>query len=427
MEPMFTPAYKRYALVVLTTLYGTSLLDRVLMTLLLQPIKEDLHLSDTQLGLLTGFAFGLLYATLGVPMARWADRGNRITITSLTTVIGALTAAACFFVTSFTQLLLARIAAGVSDAGSKPLTYSLLGDYFPERGERTRAMYIWFLAGPLTAFIAWTSAGWLNEHYGWRLAFLLTGLVTLPLGLIAKWTLVEPRAVRNSESVRAPPLVSVFALLWRQSSCRHLTIAIVLLYMVGSGALIWKSAFMIRKFGIGTAELGVWLGVIGGTCGVICVLAGRYVVSRWFPEDERAQMRMAALSLGLGAPILIYFLLAPTVQAALVALVLLNLVTGVFVASPYAILQRLVPDEMRATALMIVMLLANLIGMGVGPLIVGGVSDLLTPRFGADGLRYAMMLGAAGWAGASYYFFMVARTVDRDLLATEYNAVCNPR
>jgi MFS family permease len=423
---MFSQAYKSYALVMLTTLYASSLFDRALMALLLQPIKEDLQLSDTQLGMLTGIAFTLLYATLGVPIGRWADRGNRIAITSLATVLSSLTAIVCYFVGSFPQLLLARIAAGISDAGFKPLTYSLLGDYFPEQAERTRAMYVWFLAGPMAALIAWTSIGWLNQHYGWRFTFLLVGLVTLPLAGLVRWTLVEPRTRlpsthHNVEPV-LPSLKDVFLLIWRHPSCRYITLAIILLYMVGSGALIWQSALMIRKHNMGTAELGLWFGLSGGIGGILCGLTGRYIVMRWFADNDRVQMRLNAASLALGAPVLLAFLLAPTKGQALFAMVLLSLVVSVFAASPYAILQRLVPDRMRATVLMIVSLLANIIGIGIGPLIVGGVSDLLTPKFGPDGLRYAMMLGAVGWVCASYFFFKASRTIDQDIVAVRYMA-----
>src|SRR5688572_10902218 len=135
--PAFSVAYKRYALSVMTVVYLFNLVDRGLMMLLLQPIKEDLNLSDTQLGLLTGIAFGLFYATMGVPLARWADRGNRATIASLAIGLWGLTVMACLLVTNYVQIVIARIAAAVGESGCKPPTYSLVGDYFPQPAERT--------------------------------------------------------------------------------------------------------------------------------------------------------------------------------------------------------------------------------------------------------------------------------------------------
>lgn len=421
MTPPFTPAYKRYTLVALTTLFTVNLFDQGLMSLLLEPIKQDLQLSDTQLGFLTGIAFAFVYASIGIPLGRWADRGNRVTIMSLTLALWAVTNMLFVFITNFAQLLLLRVFAAVGDAGCKPLTYSLLGDYFPERAERTRAMYIWFLANPIAALISWVAAGWLNEHYGWRVAFFITGLLGVPLALLAKWTLIEPRTrlevSRTPDVVApAPPLVDVFALLWHRLSCRHLVLALIFTHMVGYGVGAWQSAFMIRKHGIGTAELGIWIGLIGGVIGALSILLGRYVVSRWFDEHERGQMWLASMALALGAPIFLGFLLAPAKGLALMALVFQSVIFGAFLISPYVLLQRLVPDGMRATVLMVVLFLVNLIGMGAGPLIVGALSDLFTQRTGDDGLRYAMMIMASGYLCASYFFYRVVRTIDVDLV-----------
>jgi MFS family permease len=417
---MFSPAYKRYVLAALTTLFTVNLFDQGMVALLLQPIKEDLQLSDTQLGFLTGIAFALIYATVGIPLGRWADRGNRVTIISLTLGLWALTNMAFVLVTSFVQLLLLRIVAAVGDAGCKPLTYSLLGDYFPERAERTRAMYVWYLANPLAALISWMAAGWLNERYGWRLTFLAAGLLGWPLALLARWTLIEPRsrldAAATSERLASvPPLRAVFALLWRQASCRHLALALILTSLVGYGVGTWQSAFMIRQHGIGTAELGVWMGLIGGGVGALSILLGRYVVGRWFAERDRAQMLLAAAALFSGAPIFLAFLISPTKQLSLIALMLQAVVFGAFMISPYVMLQRLVPDEMRATMLMVVLFLMNLIGMGIGPLIVGSLSDVLTAAGSDNGLRSAMMVMTMGYVCASYHFVRVAGSIDADL------------
>src|ERR1700722_10364132 len=150
---MYSRAYKFYVLAILTLVFTLTSLDGGLLAILLQPIKEDLSLSDTQLGLLSGIAFGLFYATLGVPIARWSDRGNRPTIVSITSALWGLTSMLSGSVTSYFQLVTARIAAGVGEAGSMPSTYSLVGDYFPNGLERTRAMSIYMMAYPLSALI----------------------------------------------------------------------------------------------------------------------------------------------------------------------------------------------------------------------------------------------------------------------------------
>jgi MFS family permease len=169
---MFSDAYKRYVLGTLTLVYTLNYLDRGLIILLLQPIKEDLHISDTQLGFVTGIAFALFYATLGLPIARCADRGNRVTITSIAIGLWGGTVMLCLFVTNFVHLVFARIAAAIGESGCMPPTYSLVGDYFPAPAERTRAMATYWLASPVALLISLVAGGWLNERYGWRVTFL---------------------------------------------------------------------------------------------------------------------------------------------------------------------------------------------------------------------------------------------------------------
>jgi MFS family permease len=416
---MFSPAYKRYALAAMTIVYTVNLFDRGLMFLLLQPIKEDLGLSDTQVGLVTGVAFGVFYATLGIPIARWADRGNRVTITSLAIGLWGLTAMLCMFVGNYVQLLFARMAAGIGDAGTQPPLYSLIGDYFPQPAERTQAMYSWTLAIPLAAIVTFTAAGWLNDHYGWRRSFFLVGLLGGVLAVLVKLTLVEPRTLGESAvrpaSTQSPPLRAVLTLLWQRMSCRHLTLSMILLFTVGQGVSAWQAAYMIRRHGISTTELGMWMGLIAGVGGTVSVLLGRFVVNRWFAHNERGQMRLAAISIASVTPICVAFLMAPQKGLALVALFVQTAVYSVSAGPTYALLQRLVPDEMRATALTVQLFLASLIGMGVGPLMVGGLSDFWRPTLGDDALRYAMLLMSFVWIWAGYHLLRVGRTITEEL------------
>jgi len=418
---MFTPAYQRYALAALTAVFMLSLLDRVLMMLLLQPIKSDLQLSDTQLGFLTGIAFGLFYAVLGVPIARWADRGNRVTIACLSMAVWGVTVMACLFVTSYIQLVFARIAAAVGEAGCKPPTYSLIGDYFPEPAARTRAMAMWMTAGPLAGLIGFISGGWLSEAYSWRVAFFVVGIPGLVLAILVKLTIVEPRSRTGGHGQErpVPPMSEVLHTLWRRPSCRHLCIALVLLYTLGLGLGPWYAAFLMRSHGMGTAELGLWLGLIFSLGGIAGVLAGGYVASRWFAGDEGGQMRLSAGTVASLVPCYVAFLTLPGKYQALIALVPLFVVFNVFLGPTYALMQRLVPDEMRATMMAVVMLLANLIGMGIGPQVVGILSDWLTPTLGNDSLRYAMLIMSFIALWSAFHFWRVAHTVRQDLAVVQ--------
>jgi MFS family permease len=415
---VFSEAYKRYVLGALTLVYLLNFLDRGLVILLLQSIKEDLRLSDTQLGFLTGIAFGLFYAVLGVPIARWADRGNRVAITSLAIGLWGVTVMACLFVTSFVQMVCARVAAAVGESGCMPPTYSLLGDYFPAPEERARAMAIYMLAGPLAVVLSFIAGGWLNEHYGWRMAFFLMGVPALLMSILIRLSVAEPRMHEVSARSADPPLPrmrDVLALLWRQRSSRHLIFAVVLLLTVGFGLGPWYAAFMMRSHGMGTVELGVWLGLIFGVSGTAGILLGAYASTKWFARNERGQLRLSAAMIAASVPCFAFFLLLPHKYQALVALIPFMLVFNFFFGPTFALMQRLVADEMRATTLAVVMLLANLIGMGVGPQLVGALSDLLVPAFGTDSLRYAMLTACLIALWSAYHFWRVSGTVQEDL------------
>jgi predicted MFS family arabinose efflux permease len=413
-----TAGYRRYALAAMTAVYMLNLVDRGLMILLLQDINEDLQLNDTQLGFLTGIAFGLFYATLGLPIARWADRGDRVTITSLAIGLWGITVMSCVAVTSYLQIVLARIAAAVGESGCKPPTYSLVGDYFPQPAERQRAMAIYLTGSPLAALVSFVVGGWLNEIYGWRLTFFIMGIPGLLLAAVIKFTLIEPRQGAGDERARAresPSMRLVLSTLWRRRSCRHLSIALILIYTMSLGLAPWYAAFMIRSHAMNTAELGVWFGLIFGVGGAAGTLLGGYSASRWFGGNERGAMRLCAVTVVALVPCFAAFLLVPHKHQALIALVPLIAVFNLFLGPAYALMQRLVAAEMRATALAVVMLLANVIGMGIGPQVVGISSDLLTPTLGTDGLRYAMLFISlvAVWGG--YHFWRVGESVGQDL------------
>jgi len=207
--------------------------------------------------------------------------------------------------------------------------------------------------------------------------------------------------------------------LWRQHSCRHLCIALILFYTMAFGLGPWYAAFMIRSHGVGTRELGLWLGLIFSLGGVAGALLGSFLASHWFPSNEQGQMRLCAVAVAFLVPCFVAFLLLPEKNQALVALIPLAVVLSVFLGPTYALLQRLVPDQMRATMMTVVMLLANLIGMGIGPQVVGILSDLLMPIMGTDSLRYAILIMSSVALWSAYHFWHVGRTVEGDLVGQQ--------
>ena len=412
----FSRPYKRYVLSVLTLVLTVSYLDTSLITVLLPPMQVDLSLSDAQLGLLTGLAFALFYATLGIPIARWADRGDRTLIASLALTLWGLTVSASLLISNFWQLLLSRVAAGVGQSGCFPPIYSLVGDYFPEPRERTRALAILMLAQPLSS-IGYLLGSWLAARYGWRLALFAVGLPGLLSGVLLKLTLREPR---RQPGVVVPggqvSLRVVLMTIWRQRSYRRLLVAMVLLFVVGQGLNPWYAAFLMRNHGMSAAEVGGSLTVIIGV-GLCCgSMLGSYVTNRCFSGNERGQMRLSALTLALLFPCSVVFLVGSKWQA-LTVLLLIQISFGFFIGPTLALLQRLVSSDMRATAIAALMLAANLLGMGVGPQLVGVLSDLARPALGVDSLRYSMLAISALSSFAAWGFWRAGESVQHDLKA----------
>jgi predicted MFS family arabinose efflux permease len=325
-------------------------------------------------------------------------------------------------VTNYAHLVLARIAAAVGESGGKPPTYSLVGDYFPNSAERTRALAIYMAGSPLSSLFSFIVGGWLSQVYGWRATFFIVGIPALVLALAVALTVKEPRVhggVALKTRKAAPAMRAVLVVLWQCRSLRHLCVALILLYTMGLGMAPWYAAFMMRVHGIGTAEVGWWFGLIFGLGGIAGTLLGGYVATARFGGDERAQMRMSAMMVAAILPCFVGFLILPGKFQALGALALLLIVFSSYLGPAYALMQRLVPDEMRATMLALVMLLANLIGFGLGPQVVGILSDRLRPVAGAESLRYAMLVLSFVALWAAYHFWKAGNTVHRDLYGRE--------
>ena len=427
---MFSDAYKRNALITLTMVYALSFMDRIVIGMLMQPIKEELLLSDTQLGFLTGIAFAFFYATLGIPIARFADQGNRVTIISTAMAIWGGMAILCGMATSFLQLLLVRIGAAVGEAGCMPPAYSLIGDYF-SAPERTRAMSIFMTAIPISILVSYLFAGWMNEFYGWRAAFLVIGVPGLLIAILVKFILVEPRTCSEIEvapnSKSQATLYEVFITLWRQNSFRNIVIALTLVNFVGMGAGQWFATFFIRHHSMGTGELGIWMGVIGGTSGIVGTIAGGYLFDRYVENDARGQLNFISIAVALLCPFFLLMLFLPSKQHSLLQLIPINILILFFYGPVMALLQRLVTDKIRALSIAITLLVFNLVGLGMGPQIVGILSDLLMPLLGeAEALRMAMAVVSIASFGAAYYFRLAGKTIDADISSLERKSESQP-
>ncbi|MBP6701835.1 MAG: MFS transporter, partial [Halioglobus sp.] len=264
-----------YALVILTIVYSFNFIDRQLLAILQESVKADLGLSDSQLGLLTGFAFAVFYVTAGIPIARWADRANRRDIVALSLFLWSFMTAISGFVQNYTQLLLARIGVGVGEAGGSPPSHSMISDIFPPT-ERATALGFYSMGVSIGILFGFLAGGWLNEYFGWRVAFVVVGAPGILLAIILRMTLAEPVRGLNEQRMvsNVPvPLLQVLALLWSRRAFRHMAFAAALNAFAGYSTSNWTASFMIRSHGMSTGELGTWLALtigLGGAIGVFC-------------------------------------------------------------------------------------------------------------------------------------------------------------
>ena len=437
--PFSERTYKKYLLSVLLVVLAFNQVDRFALGLVLQNLKVDLTLSDTQLGLLSGIAFALFYSVMGIPIARWADRGNRVTIISLTTALWSVAVALCGLAASFLQLLIIRIGVAVGEAGCIPTAHSLIGDYFT-RAERPRAAGIYMLGWPLSMIIGYFLAGWLNELYGWRATFILLGLPGLALAGLARISLREPRCARtsaqpaqalpshSSQDVNAgpsavhPSLREVAATLWGNTSFRHLLLCFSLVLFFGYGMAQWQAAFFIRSYGLKTGALGTWFAAIYGVGGLLGTYWGGEFASRRLANKERLQLRATAVVYSTLSVVYVFVYLSPNQYVAF-GLMALAAVGGTMTNGPlFATIQTLVPAHMRATSIAIIYLFANFIGMGLGPLAAGALSDFFRPMVAEESLRFALLALCPGFAWAAWHLWRASSTVVRDLEAHQIHA-----
>jgi MFS transporter, Spinster family, sphingosine-1-phosphate transporter len=421
---------KNYLLVLLTIIVACNYVDRLALGIMLEDIKADLALTDTQLGFLTGMAFALFYAVMGIPIARWADRGNRVTIIGITTALWSAAVALCGVAGNFVQLMLIRVGVAVGEAGCHPPALSLLSDYF-NRAERPRAVSLYLLGWPVALIVGNAAAGWLNEWYGWRTTFVILGLPGVIIAALAGLTLKEPRKLqamvadsRNTPStgpVSQPSLKQVFVTLWSTSAFRHVLVCQSLVAFFAYGLLQWQPAFFVRSHGLDTGELGTWMAFVYGVGGLLGTWLGGEVASRYASNNERLQLRGIAVLLTISAGLMMGVYLAPNHHLAF-ALLGVNAIVGSATNGPlFATTQTLVPARMRAISAAITLFFANLIGMGFGPVAVGTLSDGLRPWLGEESLRYALVVFGPGYVWCAWHAWRAGHTAS-EVAAAQVNA-----
>jgi MFS family permease len=409
---------RRYAMVVLAVVYMFNFVDRQILAILLPAIRDEFLVSDTILGLLAGTAFALFYATLGVPIALLADRWNRRNLIAVALAIWSGMTALSGLATNIWQLGLARVGVGVGEAGCSPAAHSMISDLYPPE-KRSTAMGFYTLGISAGIMLAYIAGGWVVENIGWREAFLIVGVPGVLLAIIVRTTVAEPTrgmSENRQDSGQHPPLLEVFRYLFLRRSFVHMAVAAGFSSFVGYAVISFFPSFIIRSYEMQIVSLGIWLGLILGIAGGFGFFTGGIFADYFGRVRQRNALRFIALSQLVAAVMSLGVYLAPTARSSLLLFIIPAAISNFYLAPVLAQTQSLVPLRMRGVASAIMLLILNLIGLGMGPLVVGALSDNLAPHFGDDSLRYSLMLAVVVMGPlAALHYFLAGRSIDADL------------
>ena len=399
----YTNRYRYYVLALLTLGYVFNFVDRQVMTILIEPIKMEFGASDTQMGLLSGLAFALFYATLGIPVARLADRWSRRNVLAISMTTWSAVTALCATATGFWHLLLLRIGVGIGEAGGTPPSQSLLADYFPPE-KRAFAQGILATAPNIGILVGLFGGALIAEAYGWRSVFLVFGIPGVLLAILIQLTIKEPLKVSASASEEGVGLFATLDNIFRLPSFAHIMVGVGFTGIAGYGLGVWSPSFLVRVHNMSLVDAGLYLGLIGVFGGGLGTISSGLLVDRLARRDKRWQLWLPAIGIFLALPTQLAFLLWPAehrlvmgdvdVPFALVFMGLSAVFASFWIAPSYAAVQNLVPQYWRTQASALMLLAINLLGMGLGPLLVGMLSDLLS-QFGDSSVRFGLSIGVS--------------------------------
>lgn len=434
-----TRAYRAWVLFALLVVYTFNFIDRVLVSIVQEPIRAEFNLTDTQLGLLGGPTFAILYTLLGIPIARLAERKNRMTILAVCVGLWSAMTAACGMATSYATLLLARIGVSVGEAGCTPPAQSVIADYFPEKSRAT-ALSIYALGIPIGSMLAAVGGGIIAEAMGWREAFLTLGLPGLVLAILVKLTVKEPP--RAGAAIEAPGLRETANLLLKKSAFWYAAFGGAMASFVGYGVGQFTNSFFMRSHELSILQASQITGLLLGAFGAIGTFISGWLADRIRGRYPNAIAWLPAVGFMVAGPLNVFGYMSSSLPVAVALLAVAQLGGSLYLGSMYAIAQGVVHPRMRATAVAVLLFVVNLIGYAGGPPAIGALSDFIANRellaaglsldacraavsaggvadpacTGASevGLRWAIILGYSGLLLAAAFFLMSWRTVRRD-------------
>jgi len=411
-----SPAYRAYVMFILIVVYTFNFIDRQIVGILAVPIKADLGLSDTELAMMGGLAFALFYTGLGIPVAMLADRVNRTWIMTAALTIWSAMTAVCGLAQNFWQLFAARLGVGVGEAGGVAPAYSLISDYFPSH-QRARALSVYSFGIPIGSALGILFGGYIASVIDWRFAFFAVGIAGILIAPIFKLTVAEPP--RGQYDTLATPstasgLGEVFRLLFTKPSFWFIAVGASASSMMGYGLFFWLPSLFVRSFGMELLEASVYFSAILLVGGLAGTWAGGVLADRLGKAKRGAYVVVPAIAFMLTVPFYVVAILSDNLVVTFVTL-LIPIGLGLAWLGPVlSAIQHVVQPGMRATASAVFLFINNLIGIGLGTVLLGLISDGLAARFGDDSLRYAILAGTGFYVFAALMLFIAARWLGRD-------------
>lgn len=400
---------RHYSLIVLTALSAFNFLDQQLMSILLEPVRHEFGLTDIQLGLLSGIAFAALYTMLSVPLGIWAVNHSRRNLIALAALLWGAMTMACGLAQSFAQLLVARIGVGIGEAGGLPPSQAWISDTY-KPGERATALAALAAGVNIGAFLSFLIGGYLGHRYGWRPAFIVAGLPPLLLALLLRFTVNEapqPLAAVSTRNGGSLALVgSTMRQMWSDPALRQVLIAAILAMAVGYGAIAWLPSYLVRSQHFNIAQAGAYLAIAIGIGGAIGSWLGGLISDRLRDIDVRWSLWFVALVFVIARPFAMVFYWTNNTALALALFVLPAAVGAIHIGPAVAVLHERIDAPLRPLASALFMMILTLLGLGLGPLAVGGMSQIVFAGYGEDSLRYALLVWqcVGFWAAAHFYF-----------------------
>jgi len=424
-NPQYSQRYKAYVLLVLTGVYTFNFIDRQILVIIQESIKTELGLSDTQLGLLTGFTFAVFYVTLGLPIARFADKNNRRNVVAWSLAIWSGMTAISGLVTNFFQLLLARVGVGVGEAGGSPPAHSMISDYFPSH-QRATALSIYSMGIYVGILAGYSLGGWIDATYGWRMAFYALGIPGIIYALLLFFTVKEPpkghsdaaaKTMSNQKAMKEEASFwEVVRILLSKKTFIFIAFACGLHTFGNYGVGNFFAPFLARVHGMPVEDIGTWLGITSGFGGIIGTFLGGFLADKYGRKDLRWYMWIPIIAGLVNFPFSYLAFFNGDLNVVLFTYFITALLTALYLGPSIAVTHNLIDAKKRALASAILFLVLNFIGLGLGPLGIGIISDYLSADYGAESLRYAFTITWVTGTISLILFYLGSKTYQEEAL-----------